>query len=229
MASLSKEQISAWIKEAHENAIERGFYDCGKCKGRGYDPDENFRDPLGVCPTCQGTGIDPNKNIGELLMLIVSELGEALEAHRCGRFAEYNKVVSFIGKVDASVLLNGLNQKLTGAIDYFESYIKNTFEDEIADVFIRLFDLCAYLDLTINEPIIQKLILDKNIGSDLFRITYELCKWITTSKLYQGVLISDVIELLITFCYINNITIEKHITAKMAYNRTRPHKHGKRY
>lgn len=67
---------------------------------------------------------DNERNVGELLMLTTSELGEALEAHRKGRF--------------------GLKQK-------------DTFEDEIADTFIRLFDLCGGLGIDIEEQIQWKL------------------------------------------------------------------------
>ncbi len=105
--------IKQLIKEAHDNGVEKGFYDC------------------------------PIQNIAEKLMLIVSELSEALEAHRNNNLYRYSK--------------------------YPE--VMNCFEYEIADVFIRLADLCGYL----------------------------------------------------------NIDIEKHIEAKMAYNKTRPVKHGKRY
>ena len=60
--------INELIKRAHENAVKKGFYPEGE-----------------------------NKNIGELLMLIVSELGEALEAHRKNRFADikgYNRAIN---------------------------------------------------------------------------------------------------------------------------------------
>jgi len=98
-----------------------------------------------------------DRNIGELLMLVVSELGEALEAHRCGRMCGD----------DIQLFYHAFN---TDNKDY-ENNIRGTFEEEIADTFIRLADLCGYL----------------------------------------------------------NIDIEKHIKAKMAYNKTRPEKHGKDY
>ena len=128
--------ISELIKEAHDNAVERGFYPDGE-----------------------------EKNIGELLMLIVSELGEALEAHRCGRFADWDMYDEVMDELKDNPAYKSLPS------DLFNRDIKDTFEDEIADVFIRLFDLCGYLE----------------------------------------------------------IPIEKHIKAKMTYNRTRPHKHNKEY
>jgi len=67
---------------------------------------------------------DRDRNVGEMLMLIVSELGEAVEAHRKGQF--------------------GLNQK-------------DTFEDELADTAIRLFDLCGGLKVDLAGQIAWKM------------------------------------------------------------------------
>ena len=69
------------------------------------------------------------RNVGELLMLIVSELGEALEALRKGKF--------------------GLEQK-------------DTFEDEIADTFIRLGDLSGGLKIDVVKQILWMMNYNKN-------------------------------------------------------------------
>ena len=128
---MNENEIKQYIKEAHKNSIDKGFYDCPDCNGTGF-----LIDPMPEmdCPKCKGTGINPNKNIGELLMLIVSELGEALEAHRKNKFAN-------------SDALNILYQKETNVnlISAFERFEKDTLEDEIADVFIRIFDIAGYL------------------------------------------------------------------------------------
>ena len=76
-------------------------------------------------------------NIGEKLMLIVSEIGEAMEAHRKGKFADDHRTV-----IEDNNFLKS-----------FEEYIKDTFEDEIADTFIRLLDLCAYMKIDIEKHI----------------------------------------------------------------------------
>ena len=57
-------------KQAHQIAVEKGFWHCEQCEG--FEPDE-------VCGLCEGTG-QVKRNVSELLMLIVSELGEACEA-----------------------------------------------------------------------------------------------------------------------------------------------------
>lgn len=105
---------------------------------------------------------DEGRKFGELLMLVVSELGEACEAHRKGRVASisgYNNYINLGFKYD------------NGEIIAFEKYIKDTLEDEIADAIIRLFDMAGGL----------------------------------------------------------GIDIDTHIKLKLAYNATRPYKHGKAY
>ncbi len=61
---------------------------------------------------------DQKRNIGEALMLIVTELAEAMESHRV--------------QDDAN------------------------FKEELADTFIRLFDLCGGLKVDIEEEIAKK-------------------------------------------------------------------------
>ena len=105
---------------------------------------------------------DNTINIGERLMLIVSELGEAMEAHRKGLFADFEL---FEKEMQA-------NNRFDYAFEYsFKLHIKDTFEDEIADTLIRILDLAG------------------GTGIDL----------------------------------------EKHINAKVRYNKTRPRLHGKKY
>ena len=92
---------------------------------------------------------ETDRNIGEALMLIVSELGEALEAHRKGIHTipySQNQLYEAIPKLTT--------QKWA---ELFGDLIKDTFEDEIADVFIRLFDLCGYLDIPIEKHIEMKM------------------------------------------------------------------------
>ena len=67
---------------------------------------------------------DEERNIPEMLMLIVSELGEALEAYR--------------------------------------AQDKENFNEEIADTFIRLFDLCGGLKIDVEKYILHKAKINKN-------------------------------------------------------------------
>jgi NTP pyrophosphatase (non-canonical NTP hydrolase) len=76
---------------------------------------------------------DKERNVGELLMLVTSELGEAMEAHRKGNFT---------------------NPKGT--------FQKDTFEDEIADAIIRLLDMAGGLNIDIDFHVFAKLEYNKS-------------------------------------------------------------------
>ena len=189
--------IKKLIKEAHENAKSHGFYDCPECRnpsvscvgagqcdhdGMGCNPNNNCGEYEPICQHCNGSGIDPNKNIGELLMLIISELGEALEAHRCNRFA---KLDSFENCKKSNDIFN--KDKPFYIINSFERLIKNTFEDEIADVFIRLFDLCGYLGIEIKTYPKLEMTCFKNIGQELLWWTATLSNLPSFIEYYEEI------------------------------------------
>lgn len=99
--------------------------------------------------------------LGTQLMLVVSELSEALEAERKGKHCSPETITDIDDDLDLG-LFNPVR---------FENEVKDTFEDEIADSIIRLLDICAYL----------------------------------------------------------HIDIDAHVRTKLAYNKTREHKHGKKF
>lgn len=102
-----------------KNALEKGFHD------RWINNQDNSIEAK-------------NEMISAKLMLIVSELGEALEALRKGN------------------LTKNINN-----FTNFETEIKDTFEDEIADTIIRLLDLCGLLQIDIEKHIIAKMEYNK--------------------------------------------------------------------
>lgn len=91
---------------------------------------------------------DTDRNRGELLMLIVSELSEALEALRKNHRAKKESY-------EESSVIN--KEKYS-----FETFIKNSFEDELADTFIRLGDLCASENIDIEWYIRKKMQYNKS-------------------------------------------------------------------
>jgi len=104
-------------KKCHDLAIEKGFWI-----------------PTGT------TGEVRYRNISELLMLIVSELGEACEALRNDDRQEKKC-------------------KTCGAKEV--TWRKDTFEDELADVVIRVMDMCEALHINLDWQIEQKLNYNK--------------------------------------------------------------------
>lgn len=87
---------------------------------------------------------------GTLLMLVTSELGEALEADRKNKRFDPNTC-------DLEILAEREDEHF---IETFKT-IKDTVEGELADVFIRLFDLCGLMNIDIESMIKAKMRYNK--------------------------------------------------------------------
>lgn len=150
-----------------------------------------------------------------LLMLVITELSEAVEADRKGKRAlmsDYNE--------DVSVKQIYFKQA-------FETYIKDSLEDELADAVIRLLDLvglrgCDHLkDLLLCPTVSDK----KNFPDNIFAICTDLIYYkYTISERIAFALLN--IEYL---CKLLSIDLWQHVSLKLKYNQTRPIKHGKNY
>jgi NTP pyrophosphatase (non-canonical NTP hydrolase) len=100
---------------------------------------------------------DTERNVSEMLMLIVSEVAEAQEALRKNHYANPAVVESLahdleLDRTDEEFLLKALVWK-----GKFEDNIKSSFQDEIADVAIRLFDLCGGMGIDLEKHIEMKM------------------------------------------------------------------------
>jgi NTP pyrophosphatase (non-canonical NTP hydrolase) len=95
---------------------------------------------------------ESHKNIGEMLCLIHSEVSEALEADRIKHFAN----------------LKGFEYDMENWVEHDDNYnfkfqssfqggIKNSFEDELADIIIRVLDLSAFKGIDIEKHIQLKI------------------------------------------------------------------------
>ncbi|MBN2662583.1 MAG: hypothetical protein JXR68_02940 [Bacteroidales bacterium] len=92
---------------------------------------------------------ETKRETGTILMLIVSEIAEALEADRKDVFFDPSKNIKW--KNDWHKAPESQD------IKNFKENVKDTFEDEIADTFIRLLDLCGARNIDIEWHIKQKL------------------------------------------------------------------------
>lgn len=150
---------------------------------------------------------------------ILSELFEAYESHRLGSFTNkdvYNK--------------NWINNPNYLSITWRQLYlklIKDTFEDEITDLFIRVFNLSSYLKIDLKDvtPYYEH-IQDKNIDQQIIHIDQLILQYNDmTPRLWFSVLLNT----LYGFCNIYEINLKVHLAAKIEYNKSREYLHGKVY
>ena len=161
-----------------------------------------------------------------LLMLVVTEIAEAVQADRKENYAD---VRSF----DLGV---SMDDRLFE--DMFESCIKDTVEDELADVAIRLLDYAGYKEIDLH--VIDKAFAEKNghwaLTGDIYdsfknnlpkcdfsEMTYSLVCLITSP---DGPMIMQMLLSLEYFAETMDIDLIWHIRQKMRYNETREYKHG---
>lgn len=94
-----------------------------------------------------------NDNIPEKIMLIVTELSEAVEALRRNNRQPYKIAINEVTKRK-----NKFNVKIGKAKRVWS---KDTFEDEIADTFIRLADLCGQMNIDVEWQLGEKMKYNK--------------------------------------------------------------------
>jgi NTP pyrophosphatase (non-canonical NTP hydrolase) len=95
---------------------------------------------------------DQPRPIAQILMLVVCELAEAVEADREGRRADLEAFER--GSAGASMFWEASKDRWCGS---FKAHVKDAFEDEIADAIIRLLDLCCHLGIDIERHIALKM------------------------------------------------------------------------
>lgn len=103
---------------------------------------------------------DKPREIGTLLMLCVSELAEAMEADRNESYCQmerFNRILVSSRIINNDPTYTGeITRDQAWAVN-FETCIKDTFEDELADTVIRILDLCEAKGIDIEKHIELKM------------------------------------------------------------------------
>lgn len=159
------------------------------------------------------------------MMLVLSEIGEMVEADRKNRHADVAYYTTSSGMGLAS----------------FESLIKDTFEDEMADVVIRLCDFCGSLNVLpqMNDVMVdmsdefkdywgEKSVCEQcfalsSMVVDIERSSYDADDSEMRKRL--GSTLSFIFEM----ANYHGIDLLWHVDRKMEYNESRPLRHGKAY
>ena len=90
-----------------------------------------------------------DKEVASILMLIVSELSEAMEQdEKLNYYGNKREII----RIDSSDKLERQAQ-----IEAFENHVKDTFEDKLANSIIKILDLAGYLEIDIHSHLVEKL------------------------------------------------------------------------
>ena len=175
---------------------------------------------------------DEPRNTGEVFMLIVSELGEALEAHRIGK-----RVGESIDFGVWGIMVDGHFKQS------FEREVKDTFEDEISDVVIRILDWCAYknIGVSVSDRLSDFQVSEYDrVGDVLMDVNQCLCMACTNQRSVDFVdsernreaveeCVNDALIICFKLADAQGFDLMRHIELKMKYNATRERLHGKKY
>lgn len=155
------------------------------------------------------------------LMMFVTELGEVVNADRKGKYADRTW---FEKNIDRPIT------DLEGHWKFcYETFIKDTMEDELADAVIRLLSFAGCQNYEIDKSLFSKESFDDFVDKfkDQKMTTLLFCIIVGLSD--DNISLSDTIYFIISVAYMLNIDIFWHIEQKMKYNEMRPYKHGKKY
>lgn len=161
---------------------------------------------------------DKEESIEHYFMLVVTELSEAVEAHRKERWANRE---AYQQRMSSN--LDNLDKR-----QGFEMYIKDTVEDELGDAYIRLLDIMAgkgYQICDANIEISKNLRIEHPVtpAESFTEVIFNICKLVMH---FNDALALSQIEYV---AHTLHIDIFWHIREKMKYNASRPRLHGKKY
>lgn len=143
------------------------------------------------------------------LMLVITEIAEAVQADRKGRRADRERYDYAVDR--------GMCSDIE---ECFERYIKNSIEDELADIVIRLLDFCGMKGYSFDYRLITP---EEYFMRDFTYFAWCLCRGILDRR--EELVVWSVIK----YCEKHGIDILWHIKQKMEYNKTRPRMHNAKY
>ena len=168
---------------------------------------------------------------GHLLMLVITELSEAVEADRKGKY--FKGISTFEREFSRYSALVDENKRFECA---FEKYVKDTVSDEMADAVIRLLDLAGLrgISLEFANGDIDDCIEDMAEACKDETFTESIYSISTLPVRYDGIFdfptaVNDMILSIFGLAKYLDIGLLWHIEQKMKYNELREKMHGKKY
>ena len=148
-----------------------------------------------------------------LLMLIITEIAEAVQADR-----------KRLCHPDTKTYTEFINSHDETAVPYaYKDYLEGYMEMELADIIVRCLDYSALRGIGLDRvpSYVTSYCIDKSIAKrDFPTFAYFL-----TFKAVNGD-VTDVLARVIAYCKLKNIDIDFFVEQKMRYNKLRDYKHG---
>ena len=177
-----------------------------------------------------------NTDITTALMLIITEMAEAVQADRHNRHGSIEDYESEIQ----------MGRDIHTA---YKNTIEGTVESEFADVGIRILSLLGWMNskspIKINsnsvlsdeyeiakiQYTIQNKIHRSNIAADLYRLNGKFSSFVDNESSYWFVSknLQNILMRTFAIAHNHNIDLMEHIKLKMKYNESRPYLHGCKY
>lgn len=170
-----------------------------------------------------------NTDITTALMLIITEMAEAVQADRHNRHGSIEDYESEIQ----------IGRDIPTA---YKNTLEGTVESEFADVCIRILSLLGWMDTKRptefqsdsylkEEYGIAKIKYKCGIAKDFYHIISFLCSFTDNNSAYWYIskIIQKTLMQVFALAQNNNIDLMEHIKLKMQYNESRPYLHGCKY
>lgn len=176
--------------------------------------------------TSTAHGFSKRASVEHCVMLIITEVSEAVDADRKDRRANLKGFELLLPKYTFEVAFN--------------ECVKDTVEDELSDVCIRIFSMCGALGIVPDVPADnnhlsgmlpyaeQLFIKEKSFVEQCFYLcnTLSRCDGGAVEEGNAPYFLGAVLSLVMLMSDVLGFDLKRHIELKMRYNETRPYKHG---
>lgn len=163
------------------------------------------------------------------LMLIITEMAEAVQADRHNRHGSIENYESEI-------------QMVRDIPTAYKNALEGTVESEFADIAIRILSLLGWMnskksisfesDYILNEEYqVGRLIYNISIVKSFYRLNKQFGDFVYNENhdWYTAKKLQHILMRVFAIAHNNNIDLMEHIKLKMKYNESRPYLHGCKY
>lgn len=172
---------------------------------------------------------DVELSVEHCMMLVLTEVSEMVEADRRNRHCDAELFLRIIG--------NNGGTSCDGEIwlECFRSYVKETVEDEMADVMIRLYDMCGAFGIEFNDDYLGVSMVDeynevrgRSFTEKAFMLCGMLCS-VDSGEFPLDVVLGSALSFVECWAKDMGVDLVWHVENKMCYNESRSIRHGKQY